>query len=94
VYFLPVECSELVRKIAPTLLGLASRDPGYIEGLWCAFIFQSTPFVQADWLTHPPKYSLTDAQMIRKRRMSQDCFCYYAEYRVEHFGFFLVAKKI
>jgi len=38
VYFLPVEHSELVGKLAPTLLGLASRDAGYIEGVWCAFI--------------------------------------------------------
>jgi len=32
--------------------------------------------VRLGLLTHPPKCSLTDAQMIRKRRMSQDCFCY------------------
>jgi len=37
-YFLPVERSELVRKQAPTLLGLASCDAGYIQGVWCAFI--------------------------------------------------------
>jgi len=30
-------------------------------------LFQSMPRVQAGWLTHPPKCSLTDAQMIRKR---------------------------
>jgi len=53
--------------------------------------FQSTLRVQAGWLTHPPKCSLTDAQMIRKRRMSQDCSCFYfaharIHYRVEHFG--------
>jgi len=38
VYFLPVEHSKLVRKLASTFLGLASRDTGYIEGVWCAFI--------------------------------------------------------
>jgi len=66
VYFLPVEHSELVRKLASTLLGLVSRNAGYIEGV----LFQSTPRVQAGWLTHPPKCSLTDAQMIGKRRMN------------------------
>jgi len=38
VYFLLVERSELVRKQAPTLLGLVSCDVGYIEGVWCGFI--------------------------------------------------------
>jgi len=74
VYYLLVERSELVRKKAPTLLRLASCDIGYIEG-YGVHLFQSMPRVQAGWFTHTPKCSLTDAQIIRKRRMSQNCFC-------------------
>jgi len=50
VYFLPVECSKLIRKKAPTLLGLVSCDAGYIEGTWCAFI---SVYTSVGSPTHP-----------------------------------------
>jgi len=73
VYFRLVECSELVRKlISSHIIGLASCDATYIEVVWCAFI---SVYAMCS-SSHPPKCFLTDAQMIRKRRMRQDCFCY------------------
>jgi len=69
VYFLPVEHNELVKKISPHIIRVSVMWCWVYRGcMVCIYFSLNHVFKQVG----SPKCSLTDAQMIRKRRMSQD----------------------